>query len=297
MKILNFGSLNIDDVYTMEHFVRPGETASSLDFAYYAGGKGLNQSIALANAGAEVYHAGAIGKDGLFLKELLQEKGVHTDFVQVSDTRTGHAIIQVEQNGQNCIILYGGANRAISLEVVRKTLSHFEKGDYLLLQNEINANPWIVEESYAMGMNLVLNPSPFDSSIAALDLQKISCFLLNEIEGEELSGEKEPERMMAVLRERYPSAKIVLTLGKSGVIAFDGEKICSHGIYDVPVIDTTAAGDTFTGFLLTGLMQGMPMQECLGLASKASSLAIGRKGASNSIPTMKEVLEADLRLV
>ena len=137
-----------------------------------------------------------------------------------------------------------------------------------------------------MGMNLVLNPSPFDSSIAALDLQKISCFLLNEIEGEELSGEKEPERMMAVLRERYPSAKIVLTLGKSGVIAFDGEKICSHGIYDVPVIDTTAAGDTF-----------MPMQECLGLASKASSLAIGRKGASNSIPTMKEVLEADLRLV
>lgn len=295
MKVLNFGSLNIDNVYTMAHFVRPGETVSSLSLQNFAGGKGLNQSVALANAGARVSHAGAVGEDGAFLVEFLRKKGVDTSLIRTLPGRTGHAIIQVEQGGQNCIILHGGANRGITEEQINETLSHFGPGDILLLQNEISNNRLIIDRACERGMKIALNPSPIDGEVLSLPLEKVSWFLMNEIEGAELTGEREPEEILTQMRRRYPGSTTVLTLGKQGVAADDGRSHCRHGIYDVPVVDTTAAGDTFTGYFLCCAAQGLPLAECLELASRASSMAVGTKGAAESIPLMADVHRAVLR--
>ena len=137
MKILNYGSLNIDETYAVPHFVQAGETLAPTAFARNTGGKGLNQSVALRRAGAEVYHAGCIGADGEFLTDFLTAAGVDCRFVRRVDTPTGRAIIQVVPAGQNCILLYGGANQAQREADVQETLSHFGEGDILLEMREI----------------------------------------------------------------------------------------------------------------------------------------------------------------
>ncbi len=294
MKVLNFGSLNIDMVYAVDHFVRAGETLSSDRLERFCGGKGLNQSVALARAGAEVLHAGCIGRDGGMLLDLLAASGADTRFVRQLDEASGHAIIQVDKKGQNCILLYGGANMQITEAFADQVLATCGKGDVLLLQNEINLLPYIVDKAYERGMEIALNPSPINDQLGKLPLDKIRYFILNEIEGRELTGEEAPEDILREFRRRYPNAVVVLTLGKSGAVYDDGHTRCRHGIYKVPVVDTTAAGDTFTGFFLTAVTSGQEPEEALRIASVASSLAVSRQGAAPSIPTMQEVLQADL---
>jgi len=294
VKILNFGSLNIDNVYQMPHFVRPGETVSSLSLENFPGGKGLNQSVALANAGAQVFHAGAVGEDGAFLLSLLREKGADVSFVRTLPGRTGHAVIQIDPKGENCILLYGGANRRITREQISSTLQCFSEGDILLLQNEINDVRFILEEAVKRGMRVALNPSPMDEEALALPLEKVDCFLLNRIEGGQITGETAPEDILSAMRSRFPGSTVVLTLGSRGVLAADASGTYRHGIYDVPAVDTTGAGDTFTGYFLACTAKGMGMRRSLELASKASSLAVGKKGAASSIPRMEEVLSAQM---
>lgn len=291
MRILNYGSLNIDQVYAMPHFVRAGETISSLRMDTFAGGKGLNQSIALAKAGAQVSHAGSIGRDGLFLKELLESHRVDTAHLSVVDGPTGHAIIQVDPSGQNCILLFGGANQAITPQDMDRVLEGFAPGDLLLVQNEISNLGYLLEAAGRRGMQIAINPSPISPDLKEMDLSAVRYFLLNEIEGEELTGRKLPEDICQGLLDRYPEATIVLTLGKRGVFCATQEGTISHGIYDVPVVDTTAAGDTFTGYFLAGVLEGLPLAACLERASIASSIAIGRPGAAGSIPRRDEVDE------
>ena len=292
MKILNFGSLNLDLVYQMPHFVRAGETLSSTGFSRNVGGKGLNQSVALAKAGAEIYHAGLVGEDGEMLRAFLAENGVDTRFVRTIDAPSGHAVIQVEPAGNNCIMLYGGANQCVTEDFIREALEPFGPGDFLVLQNEINSIDKIIEAAYAKGMQVVLNPSPIADNLKQLPLEKISWFILNEIEGGELSGETEPEKILDKLTELYPHAQIVLTLGG------DGSMYCGKGmrirqeVYKVKAVDTTAAGDTFTGFFFAAVADGVEPVEALRRASKASSISVTRPGAAASIPTLSEVLEA-----
>lgn len=297
MKFLNFGSLNIDFVYNVENFVQAGETISSVKLETFSGGKGLNQSVALANAGAEVYHAGCVGNDGVFLTELLKSKGVNVDFVSEVNEKNGHAVIQIDKTGQNCIILYGGTNQRITKEQVDDTLSHFSKGDILVLQNEINLNEYIMEEASDRGMLIALNPSPFDEKIKKLPLDKVNFFLVNEIEGKYLSGRDGYAEILKELGGKYPNAKIILTVGKNGVLGYDNGEIFAHGIYDVPVVDTTGAGDTFTGYFLTSYSNGEGMAKSLETASRASALAITKKGAANAVPLCSEVLSAKLKLI
>lgn len=292
MKILNFGSLNLDLVYQIPHFVRAGETLSTTSFNRGVGGKGLNQSVALAKAGAEVYHAGLIGEDGMMLKDFLAANGVDTRFVRVCDCPSGHAVIQVIPEGNNCIFLYGGANQCVTEAFIQEALEPFGPGDFLVLQNEINSIDKIIEAAYAKGMQVVLNPSPIADNLKQLPLEKISWFILNEIEGGELSGETEPEKILDKLTALYPHAQIVLTLGG------DGSMYCGKGmrirqeVYKVKAVDTTAAGDTFTGFFFAAVADGVEPAEALKRASKASSISVTRPGAAASIPTLNEVLEA-----
>lgn len=291
MKILNFGSLNIDYVYSVDHFVRAGETLSSDALNLFCGGKGLNQSVAFARSGAETYHAGCVGKEGSMLTDMLSSCGVNTDFVRVSDSvSTGHAIIQVTHKGENCILLYGGANRTIDNAFVDEVLSHFGEGDLLMLQNEINNLPYIIKQAKSRGMFIALNPSPMDEKIEELDLNFVDALIVNETEGKGITGKDSAEEILALLLDRYPEMKIVLTLGKDGALYADKNGRCSCGIIDIKVADTTAAGDTFTGYFFSSLMSGKDPLECLHIATSASTIAVSRKGAAPSIPTADEVM-------
>lgn len=289
MRFLNFGSLNLDYVYQVDHMVQPGETLASGAMNIFCGGKGLNQSIALAKAGAEVYHAGLIGGEGAMLKDAMEEAGVCCDFVRTIKGRSGHAIIQVDQNGQNCILLYGGANRSVTSEYIDEVLAEFAAGDVLLLQNEINKLDEVVDKAHDRGMHIVLNPSPFDDALKAVDMSKISTLILNEVEGEQMTGEADPTKAMEWLGEHYPQMTVVMTLGEDGAVCRQGEAFVREPAYRVDVVDTTAAGDTFTGYFLVARAEGMDASECLKLAQKAASIAVTRAGAAPSIPVCSEV--------
>ena len=290
-RILNFGSLNVDHVYTVEHFVRPGETIDSLEMEVFPGGKGLNQSVALARAGAEVYHAGKIGKDGGFLTQLLQSAGVDVSFVETINGYTGKAIIQVEEStGQNSIILYGGANRQMTELYIDQVLGAFSGNEILVLQNEINLVEYILRKASKKGMLVALNPSPIGEVLKHWDLHGVTWLLLNEIEGEALTGEKEPERITDVFLKQYPQMKIVLTLGKDGALYRDKDKNFRQAIYSTQAVDTTAAGDTFTGYFLAASARGASPEEAMEEAAKASAITVSRPGAAVSIPTRQEVL-------
>lgn len=291
MKILNFGSLNIDYVYSVESFVKAGETISSRNLNEFCGGKGLNQSIAIAKAGCKVYHAGKIGLDGEMLKLELEKAKVDTTYLLQGSGRNGHAIIQVDENGQNSIILFGGENENITIEEIDEVLKGFSRGDILLIQCEINNLDYIVNMAYEKGMKIILNPSPINEHLKSIDISKVSYLILNEVEGLELSGKDNYSDILKELSERYPHLKIVLTLGENGVIYSEGDKRIYQGIYKTEVVDTTAAGDTFTGYFIAGLTNNWDVEQILKTASKASSIAVSRKGAAPSIPYLEEVIK------
>ena len=296
MRILNFGSLNIDNVYAVDHFIRPGETMSSLGMEVFCGGKGLNQSIAMARAGAQVWHAGAVGRnDGKKLLELLAESGVNTDFVRKTAGVSGHTIIQVDKNGQNCILLFGGANQEITPGQVDETLAHFEEGDILLLQNEINGLAGLIKKAAEKGMKIYLNPSPVTGELLDLPLELVDCFILNEIEGADICGrEAKEEEIPQLLHEKYPRAVILLTLGSRGCIYYDGENRYEQPAFCVEAVDTTAAGDTFTGYFIASAVKGNSVPDALLKAAKAAAITVMGKGAAPSIPWDKQVEEARL---
>ena len=291
-KILNIGSLNIDHVYTVGHFVQPGETLPSQRYEVFPGGKGLNQSIALAQAGGAVFHAGMIGADGAWLLDLMREKSVDVSRVEVSSGVTGHAVIQVNAQGQNCILLHRGANGEITEGLLRRALDGFGPGDLLLLQNEVNCTAEAMRLAHERGVRIALNPSPCDGQVAAYPLELVDWFLLNEVEGCQLTGETEPERIAARMREQFPRAKSVLTPGQDGSLYCAAGQTIRQEIYRVPVVDTTAAGDTFTGYFLASIARGEPPRDALRLASAASALAVSRKGAAVSIPSFYEAHRA-----
>ena len=292
MRVLNIGSLNLDYVYSVDHIILPGETEATGTRNVFLGGKGINQSMALAKAGVEVYHGGLIGNGGQPFLDACKEYGVHADFIRKVDAPDGHSIIQIDKNAQNSILLFGGTNQMLTEKFVDEILSHFTSEDILLLQNEVNLLPYIVDQAYAKGMQIALNPSPFNEKLDAVDMSKISIFLLNEVEGNQLTGLTEPNDILDKLQELYPHARIVLTLGKDGAMYADQTQRVYQPIFKVKAVDTTAAGDTFTGYFLAGLMSGMDMQEVLKMSAKASSIAVTREGAVPSIPYRAEVLAA-----
>lgn len=292
MKVLNFGSLNLDYVYQVEHFVQPGETLSAMSQVVNPGGKGLNQSVALAKAGAEVYHAGCLGLSGESLGELLQQSGVDTRFLQFCDTIQGNAVIQVNREGQNCILLFGGSNQCVAEEQIEKTLAFFDADDWLVLQNEINNLSLIVEKAYSRGMRIALNPSPYNEKLSPVDFGKLEWLLVNEVELEQLSGSKQPEAAWQKIHEKYPRVNLLVTLGGDGSVAFTEKGAVRQAAFKAQAVDTTAAGDTYTGYFIAGLMEGRDIQKSMCRASMASSISVTRAGAAPSIPTVEEVEQA-----
>lgn len=292
MKVLNFGSLNYDYVYGVDHFVLPGETISSNSYSRNYGGKGLNQSIALAKAGLEVYHAGRVGNDGQDFIDYLNSYNVHTDYLyKDTNEATGHAIIEVSE-GQNCIILHGGANQKIDENQVKEVFNNFSEGDVLLVQNEISSMALIIKTAHEKNMKVVFNTAPMNEKIFSYPLQDVDIFVVNEIEGQGLAGieSNSIDDIISALKEKYPTKQIVLTVGEKGAY-FIGNGMVEHvDALKVKAVDTTAAGDTFTGFFLASYLKDGDAKKALELANKASSITVQGEGAAKSIPELKDLI-------
>jgi ribokinase len=291
MRVLNFGSLNVDHVYRVAHIARPGETLGSGAYTRFPGGKGANQSVALARAGAAVWHAGQVGPESAWLRERLAADGVRTDFVRVGEEPGGHAIIQVEEgSGQNSIVLFGGANRSIAPALVEAALAAFSPGDVLLLQNEINATAELIRRGHAAGLRVCLNPAPMDDAVLGFPLELLDLLVVNEHEGAALAGTDDPARMLDTLAARYPRTRVCLTLGAAGAVFRDvsGETF-RQAARRVAAVDTTAAGDTFIGYFLAAEGAGKSVPEALANACAAAALSVTRPGAMDSIPWAREL--------
>ncbi len=289
--ILNFGSVNIDHVYSVPHFVRPGETLASSSYKVFSGGKGFNQSTALARAGAKVAHAGKIGADGAWLREALAADGADVSLLEVCGEPTGHAVIQVDDSGQNCIIICGGANRAISPADAESVLSRFGEGDTLLLQNEISSIPEIMRAAHARGLSIAFNPAPMGPEVARFPLDLVDLFIVNEVEAAELAGlavdsGSDPDALLGALRGKFPRARILLTLGSAGSVLDAAGGRISVAARKVEAVDTTAAGDTYIGYFLAAIQLGASPREAMERATGAAAVCVTRHGAAPSIPRM-----------
>jgi ribokinase len=289
-RICVIGSINIDIVFKVASIVRPGETIASESAARFLGGKGQNQAVALRKAWPEVLLAGNIGASDSWILDGIAAAGVRTDFVRrLEGQATGSAFIQVDAKGQNCIVLDKGANHRFTKESVDAVLSALSPGDLVVLQNEINLLAYIMEESKKRGIRTAFNPSPFDATIADLPLDGLDFLVLNEVEGEGFSGETDPGQILAALGKRCPETTVVLTLGAGGAMCSRRGETAHVAGRLVKAVDTTAAGDTFTGFFLAGVLGGLSAQKALERANIAASISVTRPGAAVSIPSAEEV--------
>jgi ribokinase len=289
MGILNFGSLNIDYVHRVEHIARPGETIAGRSLDVFAGGKGANQSVALARAGADVFHAGRVGDDGRWLIDKLKNAGVGVSLVDVDpQAKTGHAVIQVDDAGENAILLHGGANQTIDKEQMDKVLAGFGPGDTLLMQNEINDGAYLIEAAAARGIPVCLNPAPMTDEVHGWPLNKVSLLIVNQSEGEAICGEADPWQMLPKLAEMI-GGEVIVTLGSNGAVYFNGDEAIHQPAIEADVVDTTAAGDTFIGFYLARRAQGDSVELSLKAATVAASVCVTRPGAMDSIPVAADI--------
>lgn len=291
MKVLCFGSANLDHVYKVDHFTVPGETQGCLEYNIKCGGKGVNQAIAMAFAGNDTYFVGIIGSDSGLLKDALVDKGVHIDYMKISNKPTGHAIIEVDQSGQNHILLYGGTNKEIDFEYIDEVLSHFSKGDIVVLQNEINNVPYIIERCYEKEMKSFFNAAPYDIAVKNYPIEKVTWFVVNETEGAALSNEEDYEKIIQTLKQKYPHTHILFTMGKEGSRVLTDKEDIKVEALKVNAVDTTGAGDTYIGYFVRGIVEEMPLLETAQMATKASAIAVTRFGAVDSIPNYEEVFE------
>jgi ribokinase len=289
MPVLNFGSCCIDHVYRVPHFAAAGETLPCSNYQVHPGGKGLNQSIAMAAAGAKVRHAGKVGEDGRWLLDLMAIKNIDIGMMKIDPGLTGHANIQVTPEGENSIVLFGGANRTITKSHIDEVLEDAHYGDFLLLQNEISALDYIIDQACEKGMRIVFNAAPMSPDVNALPLEAIELLVINEIEGFELTTKTAPKDIIKVLSSRFTSTNILLTLGAAGSLYADKCNSVFQPAIEVKAIDTTAAGDTYVGFFLAGYSAGKSVAECLAMATSAAALCVTRAGAATSIPSIGEL--------
>ncbi len=289
MKILNYGSMNVDNVYDVDHIVRPGETINARGRHRYPGGKGLNQSIAVARARGDIYHIGVLGADGDVLEQALIRNRIHLDYIKRVPTDSAHTMLQVDKNGQNSIIVFADEHITFTDAEMDEILSHFGPEDAVIFQNELDRSPVFMKKAADRGLTVIFNPSPMEDSIFSYPLDRVGWFIVNEIEGGALTGETEPGKILDAMAAKYPSAGVVLTLGSEGAWCMRGAERVFQPAFPVTAVDTTAAGDTFLGYFTAGMLSGEPLPAVMARAAKASSIAVSRPGAADSIPAREEV--------
>jgi len=287
--VFNFGSINIDYVYRVPHLVQAGETLASQSLNVVLGGKGANQSVALARAGCAVVHIGRLSSADAWAGDQLHDFGVDTGALEFIDTASGHAIIQVDDNGENSIVLHGGANQSFDLAALQKLLEPAKPGDWLLIQNECSGLEHVFQIAQNRQLNIAFNPAPMTPAVAQLPLQQCKLLFVNEVEAAQLTGKQEQAHIIEALAERYPETTIVLTLGSKGASLIDGTSTTTVAAPTVDVVDTTGAGDTFVGYYLASVIAGQSAEEALQTACAAGALAVTVAGATPSIPDQATV--------
>ena len=289
MAIINFGSINIDHVYQVDHFVQPGETLASTHYQQLLGGKGANQSIALAQAGADVCHVGSIHENDAAFKQALIKKGVDCRGVKCSETPSGHAIIQVTPSGENAIVLFGGANQTITAKTVMQALDGTKPSDWVLTQNETSSIDQVLRQAKEKLLKVAFNPAPMSESVKSLPLECIDLLIVNETEAAALTEKDSLDDIVAVFKEQWSECEVIITLGKAGVMMLKNNDCIKVDAFLVDAVDTTAAGDTFIGYFLSAYSNHTDAKRALIRGCAASAIAVTREGAAQSIPTQKEV--------
>ena len=283
MAIYNLGSINIDHTYRMAHLPAPGETIAASSLLTGLGGKGANQSIAIARAGGAVFHIGCIGPEGGWTAERMAADGVDISHVSTSATPTGHAIIAVDDGAENAIILFPGANRQISPGAAQAALAQAAPGDWLLLQNETSAGVETAQAARARGLRVCYCAAPFDPEAVRAILPFTDLLSVNELEEAQLAAGL-PEGALD------PVARLV-TYGKRGAAWREPGREERVGAFEVTPVDTTGAGDTFLGYALAGIDAGLPLDQALRRASAAAAIQVTRPGAAEAIPLAREVAD------
>ncbi|TDX28997.1 ribokinase [Modicisalibacter xianhensis] len=292
--LYNYGSVNIDHVYRVPHLVRPGETLSCHGYRQVLGGKGANQSLAIARAGGKVVHWGRLGQGDRWALETLSSAGVNISHIELTADASGHAIIQVDDHGENAIIIHPGANNGFTDAQQRALASSVVTDDWLLLQNECNALGKMMTLAADRGMRIAFNPAPMNAGVLRLPLEVCHLLFLNRGEAAALVGQDDhasAQVLVEALRARLPRVEIVLTLGSEGVCYVHGETQYRLSAHHVTPKDTTAAGDTFIGYFMAARQNDADLIEALRLASAAAALCVQREGAAPSIPVLSEVLD------
>ena len=286
MTIFNLGSINADVFYTLPRLVGPGETLAANSIYEGLGGKGANMSVAAAQAGADVRHIGAVGIDGGWAIDRLAGYGVETQHIQLSQEKTGHAIIMVDGAGENAIVLYPGANQTITERSISAALDTGSEGSVLLLQNETNAQVFAAKEAKGRGMTVAYAAAPFDAEAVEAVLPYLDFLILNEIEAGQL------EKAIELKPQQLPVSDVIVTLGAKGCRWYANSAETETEFSAIPVnpVDTTGAGDTFTGYVLAALDSGAEMPDAISLATTAAAIMVTRKGTADVIPTIDEVL-------
>ncbi|QFU01693.1 Ribokinase [Halomonas sp. THAF5a] len=293
----NFGSINLDHFYRVTHLVRPGETLASRDYRVGLGGKGANQSLAMARAGGRVSHWGRLNHRDAWARERLGESGVEVAGIALVDAPSGHAVIQVDDRGENAILLFPGANHGFDPADLERRLGAAQPGDWLLAQNETNALPQVLEQAAERGLRVAFNPAPMAAEVLSLPLERCALLFVNRGEAAWLAGVDEdaaPEALLDGLARRLPETDTVLTLGGDGAWFQSGSERHFQPALPVSPRDTTAAGDTFIGYYMTALQEGQAVTDCLRLAATAAALGVQVEGAAESIPA-RDAVERALR--
>ncbi len=295
MKLFVVGSVNMDLVVKAPFVPEKGMTIEGSGFMTNPGGKGANQAVACAKLGGETYMVGCVGEAfGEELLEALRGYGVHTDFVRrEKGVSSGIAVITVV-DGDNRIIIDRGANGRVSEELIDAALSRAERGDYLILQLEIELPlvKYALEKGKEKGMTTVLNPAPARELPPEI-FPLCDWFVPNQTEARFYTGIYPEDgagvRACAEKLAEKGVKRTLVTLGKEGSAYVCGKALVTAQAYPVEATDTTAAGDTFVGALTVRLSEGAPISEAMKFASKASSIAVTRAGAQQSVPTREEV--------
>jgi len=287
--IFNFGSINIDHIYQVPHFVAPGETLVSKSLDTMLGGKGANQSVAIARAGGQIKHIGRACKNDQWVFSYLEAYGVDISNVEHVDEPSGHAIIQLDDNGENAIVLHGGANQGFEAEQLEGILSSCDAGDYVLAQNECNAVEELISLALAKGLKVALNPAPMTDSIRSLPLDRLEVLIVNQGEAQALCAKQGLDDVISAMSTQLPNTCVVITLGGDGAVLISNGSVTKAQAAAAEVVDTTGAGDTFVGYFLAGLVDGMTDIEALKRACTAGALAVENLGAIQSIPTLEQV--------
>ena len=283
MAIWNLGSVNIDIVYGVSHILEPGETISATNRQVFLGGKGTNMSVAAARAAARVHHIGAVGKDGGWAAQRLLEYGVDTRNIAVLDTETAQAVIMVDPEGENAVLLHPGANAMVPQVTLQAALAEAVTGDWLVIQNETNLQRTAAQMGKRLGLKVAYAAAPFDAERVQAVLPYLDFLILNAVEAAQLQA------ATGQAPGDLPVCDVIVTRGSAGA---DWHGTCGKEHFPaikVKPVDTTGAGDTFTGYVLAGLDRGMPMDQAIMQATKAGALMVTRHGTADVIPDLSEV--------